>query len=92
MVQYSEVSFRNEKGFEDTNALFFDADNDGDVDLYVASGGYELNEKNELLQDRLYINNGKGTFTKSNRLPKMLSYTKAISVSDFDKDGDMDFV
>lgn len=82
--------FRKEKEFEDTNALFFDADNDGDLDLYVASGGYELNEKSELLQDRLYINNGKGTFKKSNRLPKMLSYTKAISVSDFDKDGDLD--
>ena len=82
--------FKKDKEFEDTGAHFFDADNDGDMDLYVASGGYELEENNMLLQDRLYINNGKGQFKKSNILPKMLSYTKGITSADFDNDGDMD--
>jgi len=82
--------FSKEKKFEDTDALFFDADNDGDIDLYVASGGYELNENSPLLQDRLYVNNGNGIFTKSSKLPPMLSYTKGITTADFDNDGDLD--
>ncbi len=86
----SQALFDTEKEFEDTDAHFFDADNDGDVDLYVTSGGYELKENSLFLQDRIYINNGKGDFKKSNRLPKMLSYTKGITSADFDKDGDLD--
>lgn len=82
--------FKAEKQYEDTNALFFDIDNDNDLDLYVTSGGYELNPNSKLLQDRIYLNNGKGIFKKSSNLPQINSYTKAIAVSDFDKDGDLD--
>lgn len=81
--------FEKDKAYNDNNALFFDADNDGDVDLYVASGNYSLPEKDKLQQDRLYINNGKGKFSKG-RLPKMLNVTKAITADDFDNDGDVD--
>jgi hypothetical protein len=45
-----------------------------------------------LLQDRLYLNDGKGNFTKSNNLPVMLSSTKAVKPLDYDKDGDLDLV
>jgi hypothetical protein len=48
------------------------------MDLYVTSGGYEIPENNPLLQDRLYVNDGKGGFEKSNALPKMYSNTKVI--------------
>lgn len=89
-IKTNQNLFHKEKEFEDTNSLFFDADNDGDLDLYVTSGGYELKENHPLLQDRLYTNNGKGKFTKSTKLPSMLSYTKAITANDFDKDGDLD--
>ncbi|RZV65476.1 MAG: RNA-binding protein [Flavobacteriaceae bacterium] len=85
-------SFLRDKNHEDQGALFFDADEDGDFDLYVTSGGYELQENDPLLQDRFYINNGQGNFTKSNRIPKMLSSTKAVKPIDFDKDGDLDLV
>ena len=81
--------FEKDKAYTDNNALFFDCDKDGDLDVYVASGNYGLPENNELLQDRLYINNGKGQFTRRG-LPKMQSVTKAIAVEDFDSDGDLD--
>ncbi len=76
---------------EDTAAEFLDVDNDGDMDLYVASGGYEFAPDNNLLQDRLYINDGKGNFSrKISGLPKMLISTGTVKASDIDGDGDMD--
>lgn len=81
--------FESEKVYEDTDALFFDVDKDGDLDLYVASGGYELTENHPLFSDRLYINNGKGIFTKSN-LPEIFTNSTSISSTDIDKDGDID--
>tara|TARA_R110002049_G_scaffold44913_2_gene131406 strand:+ start:1286 stop:4561 length:3276 start_codon:yes stop_codon:yes gene_type:complete len=81
--------FERDKKHNDNNALFFDADNDNDLDLYVATGNYSQPENSTLLQDRLYINDGKGNYSKR-RLPKMLSVTKAIATGDFDNDGDFD--
>lgn len=86
----SQPAFEKDKVYEDNGTHFFDADGDGDQDLYVASGGYELNENDALLQDRLYINDGKGNFSKSNKLPKMISSTKAVISFDYDRDGDLD--
>lgn len=83
--------WKKEAKYEDANALFFDADNDGDQDLYVVSAGYELDKNSPLLQDRLYLNNGKGSFTKSTKaLPKMLSSGKTVIAADYDADGDLD--
>ncbi|TDD99371.1 VCBS repeat-containing protein [Flavobacterium cellulosilyticum] len=85
-----QTDFEKDKSYEDNRSLFFDANNDGYLDLYVTSGGYELVENSPLLQDRLYLNNGKGKFIKSTSLPKMLSCTKAVKAVDFDNDGDLD--
>jgi enediyne biosynthesis protein E4 len=76
---------------EDVDAVFFDADGDHDLDLYVVSGGYEFEEHSRLFQDRLYLNNGKGVFTKSSgRLIADLSNKKCGRPVDFDNDGDLD--
>ena len=80
----------SEKVYEDTDALFIDVDNDNDLDLYVASGGYEVAHDSPLLEDRLYINNSNGVFKKSERLPKIRLNTKGITSADYDNDGDMD--
>ena len=80
-----------EANYEDANALFFDADGDGDQDLYVVSAGYELPEDSQLLQDRLYINNGKGDFSINKKaLPTMLVSGKTVVAGDYDNDGDLD--
>ena len=86
----NEALWQQEAKYEDANALFFDADGDGDQDLYVVSAGYELRENDPLLQDRLYLNNGNGNFSKSRKLPPMRESGKAIAVADYDNDGDLD--
>ncbi len=81
-----------EKDSEDMGTLLFDADGDNDLDLYVASGGGgEYSPQDSKLQDRLYINDGKGGFKKSSKaLPKMLSSSGRAEGADYDNDGDID--
>ena len=90
-IQSTNACFKNDSAYEDVNAIFFDADNDGDEDLYVCSGGNEFTANNSLLLDRLYINDGKGNFTKDeNALPKIYQNKSVVCAADVDHDGDMD--
>ena len=77
---------------EDMDAVFFDANNDGKPDLYIASGGYDDYEENSpLLQDRLYLNDGKVISQKSsNALPQNFGSKSCVRPYDIDGDGDMD--
>lgn len=87
----SEQTWTKDKGNEDINSLFFDADQDGDQDLYVVSGGNEFPELHPALQDRLYLNNGQGQFTKDrNALPNITSSGSVVIDIDLDQDGDLD--
>ncbi len=91
-AHHQSYLFEDSKGSEDTEALFFDADGDGHPDLYITSGGYgNFLPEDPLLQDRLYLNDGKGGFTVSTEnLPKMLSSTSCVKATDIDGDGDLD--
>ena len=76
---------------EDWGALFFDANGDARLDLYVASGGYHVAPDSPSLQDRLYINLGGGRFARdTSALPIMLTSTSAIRPGDFNGDGRAD--
>ena len=76
---------------EDLGMLLFDADNDQDLDLYICSGGFEHFVDAAEFQDRLYLNNGKGQFTKAeNAIPQSFVSTAAIKAADYDGDGLLD--
>ncbi|GAO43528.1 VCBS repeat-containing protein [Flavihumibacter petaseus] len=83
-------AFEQDNLQEATGACFFDADGDGDQDLYVVSGGGEYFEGAKPLLDRLYLNNGKGKFSRSQGLPQIATNKSAVAAADFDKDGDID--
>lgn len=79
------------KSWDDTGILLFDADGDGDPDLYISSGGF-INESNSpSYQDHFYINDGKGNFTESvDAIPHNYGSKFCVRAVDFDKDGDLD--
>jgi len=89
-ISINKELFSADASCEDVNAVFFDADDDGDKDLYVVSGGNEMQMEDASLLDRLYINNGKGDFSKSNSLPRLYGNKSVAIAADIDHDGDLD--
>ena len=85
-------AWQHHKSAEDMGTVFLDADSDGDLDLYVASGGVESAAGDRLLADRLYLNEGNGQFTvaPAGTLPENQQSASVVAAADFDRDGDVD--
>jgi hypothetical protein len=90
---FKELQFpvlKDETGSDCIDALFFDADNDNDQDLYIVRGGNELAAGDSAQYDILLINDGRGNFKKSDGLPFISHNGSCVRTADFDKDGDLD--
>jgi hypothetical protein len=86
----NEGLFKN-GNFESTGVIFFDAEGDGDIDLYLAVGGNEYGSGALELADRLYLNDGVGNFSlTTGRLPDIFENTSCVVNADYDRDGDQD--
>ncbi len=89
--QIGQPALENDLLKEDTDAAFFDADGDGDLDLYVVSGGGEVVGEGEALLDRLYLNDGTGLFSLSEgALPPFYANGSCVVPLDFNGDGALD--
>ena len=89
----NEGLLEQDRGSEDTDGTFFDADGDGDEDLFVCSGGSEFSVNSTALISRLYINDGRGKFSKSPQLlpsAEVFESASCVSAGDYDGDGDQD--
>ncbi|MEI9806416.1 MAG: FG-GAP repeat protein [Bacteroidota bacterium] len=91
MYKNEQAVFKSYADLEDVAALFFDADKDGDLDLYIGAGGNKIDPANRQLQHRLYKNDSKGIFTIDTKAFPDNRMNIAVAVADdYDKDGDMD--
>ena len=92
LIQKNEPAFDSDKMSEDADAVLFDANGDGLIDLYVCSGGYHNYAPDDaLLQDRLYLNDGKGNFIRDrDALPVMHVSKSCVRANDINGDGFID--
>ena len=93
-IPSNQSVWQEDERSEDVNALFFDADNDGDQDLFVVSGGNEFGYLSPELSDRLYMNDGTGKFKKSTQtlLSNQRNAGSVAVAFDYDQDGDFDLL
>src|SRR2546430_8452622 len=92
-VKSNEKLLAQDSISEDVGATFFDANGDGHPDLYVVTGGTEFSEGSSALEDRLYLNDGKGNFRKAvGALPPLAISGSRGAATAFDGHGAIDLV
>ncbi len=89
-TESKQIDFGMDLTTENTDAIFFDADKDNDLDLFIVTGSNEFTENAPELHDLLYINDGKGNFKRDVRFPSIFENGSCVAATDFDKDGDQD--
>ncbi len=89
-AETSPQAFAQDQDSEEVAAILVDLDKDKDLDLFVVTGSNEFESNAPQLLDRLYLNDGKGHFTKDNRLPNLATDGSCVAAADFDLDGDVD--
>ena len=89
-VESKQIDFGMDVTTENTDALFFDADKDNDLDLFIVTGSNEFEVNAPELHDLLYLNDGKGNFKRDIRFPSIFENGSCVTAGDFDKDGDQD--
>ncbi|HTF27744.1 MAG TPA: FG-GAP-like repeat-containing protein [Flavitalea sp.] len=81
----------HDQHFQNMGTILFDAEGDGDLDLYLSRGGYESEPNTAVYQDQLFINDGKANFQQDSlALPQNFTSKSCVRAIDFDKDGDLD--
>ncbi len=89
--QFQQKLFSQDSLSENLGLNLIDVDNDGDLDLYAVSGSVEFYPEHEAFKDHLYLNDGKGNFTRAqNSIPEATNSGSCVIAADFDQDGDLD--
>jgi enediyne biosynthesis protein E4 len=86
----AQADFSLDQTTENTDAIFFDADGDKDLDLFVVTGSNEFEINAPELHDLLYLNDGKGNFKRDLRFPTIFENGSCVTAADMDHDGDID--
>ncbi len=89
-TESKQIDFGMDVTTENTDALFFDADKDNDLDLFIVTGSNEFEPNAPELHDLLYRNDGKGNFKRDINFPSIFENGSCVTAGDFDKDGDQD--
>ncbi|WP_224483790.1 VCBS repeat-containing protein [Robertkochia aurantiaca] len=93
-IKTDQPAFDDDRNYEDMEAAFFDLEGDGDLDIYIVSGGNEFEENSEWYADRIYLNDGNQKYTRwvSQELNERRHSGKAVLATDIDNDGDSDLI
>lgn len=90
-VQKAQTAFEKDKDFENIGATFIDVDDDKDLDLVLASGGSQARQGSPYLAPRLYLNDGKGNFTRATQgWPQLSLNASCVTICDYNDDGKPD--